>query len=520
MSAPVETRGARFDYAARGQWPYVIGVVAACFLAVCLIFRQEAVGAFRVWMASATYNHCFLILPISLYMIWQRRDLLASMSPKPEFRVLLFIPLLSLAWFGASIFGVLEAQQFVVMTIVQAMLLAVLGWPIYRRLLAPLLYLYFLVPSGDYLVPTLQDFTARFSVVGLQLLGIPVYSDGTMIAVPAGTFTVAEACAGLRFLIASIAFGVFYATEIYQSRVRRMVFIGLSIVVPVIANGFRALGLIAAAEAFGSPAAIEADHITYGWVFFSIVLICLIFIGRAFSDRDLASSPDRPHPPRSIRLVNLSALAFAALASIGAAAVGPAVAAMLDAPAAPIPLQAVAPAMAAPWRPVAAEGTGWRPVVVRADREFLESFSDRSEQVDRFVALYAPHGRTNNLIRADNRIADLKIWNIVARGHALANVGGRKVPVNTAEVVSGSRRKLVWSFYALDGATAASVWDAKRHQIHAYLVGNGCPAAFIAAAVDVTTLPEAAQALDRYFAAMEPLGSYLCRRGSSKAATS
>jgi exosortase A len=512
MSAPVETSAVRFRYAARGQWPYVVGVVVASVIAVCLIFRQETMGALRVWIGSATYNHCFLILPISLYMIWQRRDIVASVSLKPELRALFLIPLLSLAWFGASVLGVLEAQQFVAMTIIQAMLLAVLGWPIYRRLLAPLLYLYFLVPSGDYLVPSLQDFTARFAVLGLQLLGIPVFSDGTMIAVPAGNFTVAEACAGLRFLIASIAFGVFYATEIYESWVRRTIFIGLSIVVPIIANGFRALGLIAAAEAFGSAAAVEADHITYGWVFFSLVLLGLIFIGRAFSDRNHPHSQNASRAARSTAPVNLPRLALAAFASVGFAAVGPAVAAILDAPSSPTALQAAAPALSPPWQRLATEDPDWHPVVVRADRKFLDSYTDGADRVDRFIALYAPHGRTNNLIRADNRIADLDVWIIATRGRAVAHIGGKQVPVNATELVSGARRKLVWSFYAVDGATAVGVWDVKRLQVHAYLSGTACPAAFIAAAVDAADRSEAAKTLDRYFGAMEPLPPYLCGR--------
>ena len=125
------------------------------------------------------------------------------------------------------------------------LLFAVLGGTVYRRLIAPFLYLYFLVPSGDYLIPTLQDFTGRFAVAGIQLLSIPVYSDGNTIEIPAGTFTVAEACAGLRFLVASIALGVFYATEIYDSWLRRTIFIALCVIVPVIANGLRAFGLLA-----------------------------------------------------------------------------------------------------------------------------------------------------------------------------------------------------------------------------------------------------------------------------------
>jgi len=107
----------------------------------------------------------------------------------------LLIPLLSLAWFGASTIGVLEAQQLIAMTIFQAVLFGILGWPVYRRLMAPLLYLYFLVPFGEFLVPTLQDFTARFAVLGLRMLGIPVFSDGILIDVTSRQFC---GCRGVR----------------------------------------------------------------------------------------------------------------------------------------------------------------------------------------------------------------------------------------------------------------------------------------------------------------------------------
>ena len=42
--------------------------------------------------------------------------------------------------------------------------------------LAPLLFLFLLVPFGAFLVPALQTFTTRFTVHGLQLLGIPVFA--------------------------------------------------------------------------------------------------------------------------------------------------------------------------------------------------------------------------------------------------------------------------------------------------------------------------------------------------------
>ena len=172
-------------------------------------------------------------------------------------------------------------------------------------LLAPLLFLFFLVPSGAFLVPTLQKITAQISIAGLESLHIPVFSDGFMIEIPEGTFEIAEACAGLRFLIASIVFGCFFAVVMYQSFIRRAVFIALSRGVPIAANGMRALGIIVLAHLEGSAAAVEADHVLYGWFFFTLVIIILIAIGMTF-----AQKIDRRIPIRVRRMVEAGGLAI------------------------------------------------------------------------------------------------------------------------------------------------------------------------------------------------------------------
>src|SRR5260370_17094107 len=93
----------------------------------------------------------------------------------------------------------------------EVVVLVALGPRVFWLLLAPLVFLFFLVPSGAFLVPTLQKITAQISIAGLELLHIPVFSDGFMIKIPEGTFDIAETCAALPFLIASILFSFFFA---------------------------------------------------------------------------------------------------------------------------------------------------------------------------------------------------------------------------------------------------------------------------------------------------------------------
>ncbi len=266
--------------------PLVVGLVV-----LGLIFHAEAVAAINVWIESTAYNHCFLVLPIVAYLIWDRRAVLAGEVPRPWPAAAIFALPVGVVWFLADRVGIMEGRQLAAMCLVELLLLAVLGWRLYRALLGPLLYLFFLVPFGAFITPQLQDITAAFTTHGLDLLGIPNYSDGYMIEIPEGSFVIAAACAGLRFLIAAIAFGCLYALLMYRSPLRRGLFILVSIVVPVIANGFRALGIVVLGHILGSAEAAATDHVLYGWMFFSIVILLLVVLGLPFRE------DGRPHVP-------------------------------------------------------------------------------------------------------------------------------------------------------------------------------------------------------------------------------
>ena len=41
-------------------------ILCAILAALSIVFWHEAAGAVRVWSASPTFNHCFLILPLTL----------------------------------------------------------------------------------------------------------------------------------------------------------------------------------------------------------------------------------------------------------------------------------------------------------------------------------------------------------------------------------------------------------------------------------------------------------------------
>ena len=288
-----------------------------------LAFHEEVTSAVSVWYDSTAYSHCFFVIPIAAYLAWDRRHTLAGIPIEPlPAAALLALPL-GLAWLVAERLGIMEGRQLVAMTLVQMLFLTVLGWRMFRALAAPLLYLYFLVPFGAFATPKLQDFTANFIYAGLDFLRIPYFADGYLIEIPEGRFYVAEACAGLRFLIASIAFGTLYACLIYRSFLRRALFMAASIIIPIIANGFRALGIVVLGHLLGSAQAAATDHILYGWVFFSIILLLLILAGLPFREdtrESVAAEPVAVPPPPALRRLLIAGTLAALLATAGPAA--------------------------------------------------------------------------------------------------------------------------------------------------------------------------------------------------------
>jgi exosortase A len=334
-----------------------------------VVFRAEGAAAITVWEESTAYSHCYFVLPIALYILWDRRDSLRGATAQPLPWLALGMVPLGAAWLLAERMGIMEGRQLVAMAMLELLFLAVLGWRSWRLMSAGLLYLFFLVPFGAFVTVPLQHFTADFIRVGLNLLRIPNYIDEFLIEIPEGRFFVAEACAGLRFLIAAIAFGVLYSVLIYRSPWRRLAFMLASVVIPIVANGFRALGIVVLGHILGSAQAAAADHVIYGWLFFSVVILLLILAGMPFREdtpaADRATEPaTAPVPPGA---VPVRPIYLAAAVTCAIALVAPAVAGALDLragtvtaaampgflvlpPCAPTPKLAPAPAGLAPGR--------------------------------------------------------------------------------------------------------------------------------------------------------------------------
>lgn len=192
------------------RWDLASLALALVLLLVLLLFRQTFLAMASIWARSDTYAHGFIVPPITLWLVWRKRADIAALTPRPSYAALLLLLGVGFSWLLGDLAAVNFLTQFAVVGMLVLAVPAVLGWQVTRLLAFPLLFLFFAVPFGDFAMPKLMDWTAAATIFGLRLSGIPVHAEGLRFVIPSGSWSVVEACSGVRYLIASITVGILF----------------------------------------------------------------------------------------------------------------------------------------------------------------------------------------------------------------------------------------------------------------------------------------------------------------------
>jgi exosortase A len=490
-------------------WTIHLAALAGLIVVLGLLYARTVAAAVTVWWVSPTFSHCFLIIPVVAYLIWGKRRALARLTPVAYPRALLLaLPVMAAAFVGA-LASINEIEQLALIAFVQVLALALLGPKIYRVILFPALYLFFLVPMGEYLIGPLQHFTTWFIDQGLTVLGILHFTEGNIVELANGRFQVAEACAGLRFLIATIAVGALFAHLTYRKWNKIALFMLACVIVPIIGNGFRALGIVLLAHFSDNRIAVGADHLVYGWGFSVAILAVLMFVGSKFAD-DFPSEPAVAPAPQPIRAHLLPLTVLLALLSVSAV---PAFAAW-HATGRPVDASAFAVVPEVQGFSTESVSRDWAPGFQAPDAklEFAMRRANATEDgaaVDVFVDYYGGGG--HNLISSANKFWDEDVWHPIAEKQATAKVGA--VPVNFHELQIGSAglTRLVWWTYVSGGSFTQSGLAVKLDHVKSAFAG-GRGAALLALSTPVDGETETARArLREAAAALQPVKDRLAR---------
>lgn len=486
-------------------WPRAALALAALGMVVAALYWETYASMVKIWERSETFAHGYLILPISLFLIWRKRDELARTAPRPNLLGLGLLAGAGVAWLIARVAGVQVVEQLAAVALIPSAVLTVLGWQVAWTLAFPLVFLFFAVPMGEDLIPPLVDFTATFTVTALQFSGIPVFREGTFFSIPSGDWSVVEACSGLRYLIAAVTLGCLYAYLTYRSFYRRAIFVVLSIIVPVVANGLRAYMIVMIAHFSDMKLAMGVDHYIYGWAFFGIVMALLFWIGAGWrEDQDGTNTSSRlafatPAAPRAGVVAGVLALAvvasWPALAALAAARV----------PAGRAVVELALPAVAGAWRAQEEPLTTWQPRYIGAEGALDRVYTDGNSQVQVVLRYYGSQRQDEELINSQNVLAVEKdpYWRRIGKGERALSLPGDSVTVRQAQMQTSGQQLLVWYWYWLDGHMTADDYEAKLWLAWRRLSGRPADAALVLVAAPYDHQPQAAEpVLTRFVAEM------------------
>jgi EpsI family protein len=372
-------------------------------------------------------------------------------------------------------------------------------------------FLFFAVPIGEFMTPTLVQFTADFTVAAVRLSGVPVFREGNQFVIPSGSWSVIEECSGIRYLMASFMVGSLFAYLNYQSYRRRVIFIACSIVAPVLANWIRAYLIVMIGHLSNNRLATGVDHIVYGWVFFGLVITGLFFVGARWAE---------PDPPVQLPGVDRSAAVMRspwALTAVVAACLlilqlpfvspGPQVNAVnaVNAPKVQLP-DALAPG----WRADAAPLTTWRPTFVGATQEINQTYAAANDQVGVHVAYYRHQTDGSKLVSSVNILVPSidENWNQVASGRLTTATPLGDVAWHTAQILPtgraavGERQRLtVWRAYWIGDRLVTNDVQAKLLQAWLRIQGQPDDAAAILLYSTLADVPAANQQLSGFASA-------------------
>lgn len=475
---------------AQQRWQHAFPALLLLLAWILFLYFDTAAAMVLTWSRSETFTHGFLVPPIVLWLVWRQRRVIAAQPPQPAVGAIVFIACAAFAWFLGDLVAVNAVTQLAFVALLVLTVPAVLGWSVTRLIIFPLGFLFFAVPIGEFVVPQFMEWTADFTVFALRLSGVPVFREGLQFVLPSGNWSVVEACSGVRYLIASLTVGTLFAYLNYQSAKRRILFVIVSILVPIVANWIRAYMIVMLGHFSGNRLAVGVDHLIYGWVFFGIVIMLMFIIGARWAEPEKAADVRGSAAAANKQTVSVARLwtttaCFAALVALPHIALW---AIDRGAGADPDPIRFAVPTTLAPgWRVVRPGVADFKPAFQNPAAEINNSYASEGSAVGLYLGYYRHQTYERKLVSSSNVlvVSQDPHWIQVNSGSSGLTFGDKLLAVRTAELRGAdiehinAGRLLVWQLYWINGTLTASDYLAKVHGAYDRLMGRGDDSAVI-----------------------------------------
>ena len=244
-----------------------------------VIFLIWVVEMSVYWIHFPGYDFGWVVVGLALYII-NLEDFQSIANSRCNFGNLAYFTLIGLGsflvltawrykWYYSATpaFGLIFSLGIQLLIIAQVQ--SIYGFSNAKKLIYPFLFLYISVPLPaqvwDSIVHTLQSAITDMTSGALVLVGFPVTVRGTLIQLNSTTFSVEEACSGVKSLQTNLMLSAFLAKVTLNPGLGRLVLILLGLVAAVFGNIVRTFMLVVCVNYFGIST-FETFHFYMGWM--------------------------------------------------------------------------------------------------------------------------------------------------------------------------------------------------------------------------------------------------------------
>ena len=148
-----------------------LALIAGIAVFVALAFSATSASLWTMWQSS-DHRHGLLVLPISAFLIWRLRHQLAETPVSVDWRGLVLVAMLAVAWVIARLAGIQVVEQAATTGMVPVMIFTIMGASIAGKILFPIL-------KSTLLGAWLLGFVSLMKEVSMSSI---VWSPGTEVA--------------------------------------------------------------------------------------------------------------------------------------------------------------------------------------------------------------------------------------------------------------------------------------------------------------------------------------------------
>lgn len=239
------------------------------------------------WHQSEDYSHGFLIVPICLYIVWQKKDVLARTPIAPSWRGFPFVLIALIFYMIGSLAEITTLASFSLVLFIASVVMFLFGVKILKIVSFPLILLLFMIPIPvqiySMVTMPLQLFVSKTSAWLGALLGVPILREGNILQLPGRTFAVVQACSGLRSIISLLTLSIVFGYFTLKSNVFRSLLFVSGVPSAVLVNVIRVLLMVLAFHYFQFDLTSGTIHTIFGIIIFIMALMFVLMFGKIFS---------------------------------------------------------------------------------------------------------------------------------------------------------------------------------------------------------------------------------------------